>query len=189
MSDINLNDIIDQCLKNDRSAQAKLYEICFDALMKVCIRYFKQREEAMETLNQSYLKILLSLDEFDKGRSFVNWSSSIAIRTCIDEYRKKKRYREQVEILEDYDIVEPLFKPVYNDAIRRMSQEEVDALLAGLSEEERMVFNLFEFEGFTHQEIAKQLGVSDRSSKRYLNKAKEKLRSLLEQKVDSKTKV
>jgi RNA polymerase sigma factor (sigma-70 family) len=189
MSHRKTDEIIERCLENDRSAQGQLYEMCFDGLMKVCIRYFNQREDAVEVLNQSFLKILLSLKDYQRDRSFTNWINSITLRTCIDEYRKKKRYRDMVDQVENYETLEPEFKPVYNEVIESLSQEEVDQILKVLSDEECLVFNLYEFEGYSHQEIAQQLEVSERSSKRYLQRAKLKLRDELERKADIQTKV
>lgn len=189
MSQNKQEEIIERCLKNDRSAQGQLYEMCFDGLMKVCIRYFSQREDAVEVLNQGFLKVLLSLKEYDRNRSFENWINSITIRTCIDEYRKRKKYSEMVDSVENYETLEPEYRPVYDEIIEELSQEEVDRILEVLSGEERLVFNLFEFEGYSHEEIADQLHVSVRSSKRYLQRAKMKLRDELEQKMKTKTKV
>ena len=157
--------------------------------MKVCIRYFNQREDAVEVLNQGFLKILLNLKDYDQDRSFDNWANSITIRTCIDEYRKRKKYRELVQPVENYELLEPEFKPVYNEIIEQLGQEEVDMILEVLTDEERLVLNLYEFEGFSHQEIAARLKVSERSTKRYLQRAKMKLRDELEKKVKTQTKV
>lgn len=187
MTDKDLNEIIENCLKNDRRAQARLYELCFDGLMKICIRYFSQREDAVAVLNQGFLKILLNLKDFDRERNFENWSFSIAIRTCIDEYRKQRKFNELHSSVESYQEIEPEFKPVYNDIIDELSQAEVDRMLSFLSDEEKFVFNLFEFEGYSHQEIAQKLGVSERSSKRYLQRAKDKLKEELEKKIRTKT--
>lgn len=189
MSNSNLDVLIERCLENDRSAQGQLYNECFNGLMKVCARYFHQREDAVEVLNQGFLKVLLNLKDFDRTRSFENWTSSITIRTCIDEYRKRKQYKEMIDQVENYDALEAKFKPVYNDVIKDLSQAEVDRILSMLDADERFVFNLFEFEGYSHEEIAEKLKVSVRSSKRYLHRAKEKLRAELERKVDLKHKV
>ena len=183
------DEIIERCLRNDRVAQKQLYELCFEDLMRVCVRYFNQREEAVAVLNEGFLKILLSLKEYSLQGSFENWTRTIVIRTCIDEYRKKKKYVEMIEPVDNYDSVEAEFKPVYNQVIENLSQSEVDKILETLNGHERFVFSLYEFEGYTHDEIAAQLGVSIRSSKRYLQRAKLKLRDQLEKKIESKTEV
>ncbi len=157
--------------------------------MKICIRYFKHREDAVSVLNQSFLKVLQNLEDYDQTRSWENWISSITIRTCIDEYRKHKKYKDLVDGVDNYDHLEATFKPVYNDIIVKLSQEEVDSMLGLLTSEEKFVFNLFEFESYTHEEIAAQLDVSVRSSKRYLQKARVKLRAELEARIKKKSKV
>ncbi|WP_421752601.1 RNA polymerase sigma factor [Croceimicrobium sp.] len=181
--DRKLTKIISQCRKNDRQAQFDLYHHCFDYLLAICFRYKKQREDAVSLLNDAFLKILLNLDSYDEKQDFLPWISSITVRTAIDEYRREKRYKEQTDLKEtDAELEEPHLNPGLVKVVDEMSAEEVKELIYHLPEPERMVFVLYEWEGYQHKEIASKLDCSERSSKRYLNKAKELLRRELSHK-------
>jgi RNA polymerase sigma-70 factor (ECF subfamily) len=65
---------------------------------------------------------------------------------------------------------------VYNSAEKDLQAKDILKLIEGLDDHERIVFNLFEIEGMHHEEIAKHLMVSERTSKRYLNQARETLK-------------
>ena len=69
-----------------------------------------------------------------------------------------------------------LCQKVYNNAEKDLQAKDILKLIEGLDEHERIVFNLFEIEGMHHEEIAKHLMVSERTSKRYLNQARETLK-------------
>ena len=109
------------------------------------------------------------------------------VRTAIDQYRKSKDYKETIDLHVDvYTYSGHDDAVVYNDVIDRMEQVEVDKMLHSLPENEKVVFNMFEMEGYAHKEIAEMLNISERSSKRYLQSAKARLKEMLEKKTEIK---
>jgi len=175
--DKRLQRLIKKCRKNDRQAQFDLYHHCFDYLLAICFRYQRQREDAVSLLNDAFLKILLNLDAFDTQKEFMPWAATITVRTAIDQFRSQKAYRENTEFTPyDSDLEEIEFGPRQEAIVNSLNEEDVKELVFSLPERERMVFVLYEWEGYKHQEIATKLDCSERSSKRYLNGAKQLLR-------------
>lgn len=178
----SLDKIIKKCRKNDRQAQSDLYHHCFDYLLSICFRYRRQREDAVSLLNDAFLKILLNINDYDARKEFLPWAATITVRTAIDEHRRNHQYRSKTELkAKDED-----FETNFEHLIDQLSAEEVQEMIFSLPEKERMVFSLFEWEGYQHQEIAQMLDCSERSCKRYLAKAKELLKAKLEKKQDLK---
>jgi RNA polymerase sigma factor (sigma-70 family) len=178
-----LHNYIKKCRKNDRQAQFDLYHYCFDYLLAICFRYNRQREDAVSLLNDAFLKILLSLDSYDDKKEFLPWIATITVRTAIDQFRSEKAYNSNTDFKEnDADLEEIQMKPGQLNEVNEMNLEEIKELVFSLPENERMVFVLYEWEGYKHEEIAIKLQVSARSSKRYLHKAKELLRNSFNQK-------
>lgn len=172
--------LVVDCLKNDRRAQAALYEQCFPALMKVCRRYRRQDEDARSMANACYLKILLNLGKYDLEQPFLPWAMTVAVRTCIDELRKSKSYNEQIMLSDEERSFRDDFQDtISNDVLDTISAEEVDLIMNELSDRQKIVFNLYEFEGYKHEEIAEQLEISVRTSKRLLHKARITLKERL----------
>ncbi|NVK05848.1 MAG: sigma-70 family RNA polymerase sigma factor [Flavobacteriia bacterium] len=173
-------ELVTECLKNNRRAQAALYEQCFPALMKVSRRYRRQDEDARALANNSYLKILLNLEKYDQAQPFLPWAMTVAVRACIDELRKAKNYNEQILLSDEERPFRDDFKDsISNDVLETISAEEVELIMSELPDRQKMVFNLFEFEGYKHEEIGEMLEISVRTSKRMLHMARETLKERL----------
>lgn len=180
--DRQLQKIIKKCRKNDRQAQFDLYHYCFDYLLAICFRYQRQREDAVSLLNDAFLKILLSIDSFDASKEFKPWAATITVRTAIDQFRSEQKYKEATDLKEhDAELEEVQLSPKHLEVLDGLSANDVRELVFALPEKERMVFVLYEWEGYQHREIAVKLDCSERSAKRYLHAAKEKLRKEIRQ--------
>ncbi len=172
--------IIQKCKKNDRKAQSDLYQHCFAYLLAICFRYKKNREDAVALLNEGFLKVLLNLREYDEKRDFFSWIASIMVNSAIDDFRKNKRYNQHTDFKEsDEDFEEIELGKGLGSVMDSLSLDDVKELIFKLPEKERLVFSLHEFEGYKHDEIAKKMDCSERSSKRYLSSAKEILKAKL----------
>jgi RNA polymerase sigma factor (sigma-70 family) len=170
--------LIQDCLRQQRKAQNKLYHLCFDALMKVVIRYFPNEERARPVLNQVFLKILLELDKYDVERPFAPWAKTLAIRVAIDELRKESRFDKEVPMV----YIESPIEQEDSGFADKISADEVLATLEKLSPDLRSVFNLHDMDGYSHQEISELLQIHVRTSIRKLKAARFQLKELLEKK-------
>lgn len=171
---INLELILQGCQRGNRNSQRKLYEHFYGYAMSICLRYSKNREEAVEILNDSFLKVLTHLDRFNAALSFKNWLRRILINSAIDYHRKNQSLPLHLELnaatdLADDDMPMPHLSP----------DEDVLPILQKLSPAYRVVFNLYVIEDFKHEEIAEMLGISVGTSRSNLVRAKEALRALL----------
>tara|TARA_R110001592_G_scaffold243783_1_gene504878 strand:+ start:123006 stop:123632 length:627 start_codon:yes stop_codon:yes gene_type:complete len=171
---------ISKCRKNDRKAQSELYQHCFAYLLAICFRYKRNREDAVALLNEGFLKILLNLKDYDEKRDFFSWIATIMVNSAIDDFRKNKNYQQQTDFKEaDEDFEEIEIGKGLASVMDELSLNDVKELIFKLPENERLVFSLYEFEGYKHHEIAEKLNCSERSSKRYLASAKEILKGKL----------
>ena len=171
---LNLGLILAGCQQGNRSSQEKLYQYFHPYGMSISLRYAKNRMEAREILNESFLKVFTKLDQYDKDQPFQFWLRRIIINTAIDYYR-----RQQKEMLfADIDMALHLADDThYNIEI----DPAMDTLpiIQQLPPAYRMVFNLYVMEGYNHQEIAEQLGISVNTSKSNLARAKQKLKEMI----------
>lgn len=177
--------LIQSCVESDRRAQNQLYKKCFGILMGVCMRYEREREEAEELLNQAFLKILRNIDKYDYKAPFEAWIRRIMINTIIDNYRKYKKDKENLQ----YSAMDTDWKDVgisLNDAYLEFEAEELENMLKKLPDMSRKVFNLFAIEGFSHKEIGDMLGLSDGTSKWHVSVARARLKELIYEKLNEK---
>ena len=165
--------LIRRCKRYDRSAQFELYRRFYRFGVGICLRYAHSEEDAKEMLNDAFFRIFTKIEQYDEQRTFVAWSRTIFIRTAIDHLRK---YGSET-IVEDVEELRDL--AVSDDMVDWMNAEEVAQLVRQLPAQYRAVFNLFEVEGYTHDEIGQMLGISSGTSKSNLSRAREKLKGIV----------
>lgn len=172
--DLNLTLIIDGCRRGNRNSQRKLYEHFYGYGMNISLRYGRNREEALEILNDAFLKALTNLDKYDSNYPFKGWLRRILINSAIDYHRANHKHPPHLELISTIDVSEEEIE------MPKMSREEdMLPILQELSPAYRMVFNLFVIEDYKHHEIAEKLGISVSTSRSNFIRAKQKLRSIM----------
>jgi RNA polymerase sigma factor (sigma-70 family) len=162
-------------LKNDRRSQEELYKRFYPAVMALCLRYIRDRNDAVEVLNDSFLKVFRHLGRYDAAKgALYTWMKTIVIHTALDTLRRQKAIRDR-EMLPDGD-EEP---GIDNDALSKMSGDELLQLILQLPVTTRLVFNLYSIDGYSHREIAAMLGISDGTSRWHLNDARRQLKIII----------
>jgi RNA polymerase sigma-70 factor (ECF subfamily) len=170
--------LIKGCIKGNRRSQNKLYEACFPYSMSLAMRYGNNQEESFEIVNEAFVKVFSYLEHFDPTNSFAYWLRKIVINTAIDHYHLRKKLLEQTEFIDDTFNIEPEVDSQLDD----IDAEELLKLIQNLPTAYRMVFSLYVIEGFTHKEIAAQLGINEGTSKSNYHKAKLQLKKELAKK-------
>jgi len=97
---VNDLEIIEGCARHERKAQKMLYDKYSRFLLGICMRYSSDRAEAEDILQDSFLKIYFSIDDFSGAGSFAGWLRKIAVNTSITHYHKNLKHRYHVEIEE-----------------------------------------------------------------------------------------
>jgi RNA polymerase sigma factor (sigma-70 family) len=143
--------------------------------MGLCRRYTGSREEAEDVLQESFIKIFSKIHQVSSADKVEGWMKSVAVRTAIDHYHKSKK-QQQI-----YKPGDPWIVHVDAISIDQVSDEYLLVLINHLPAKCRMVFNLFEIEGFSHTEIAAMMEITESTSRSQLHYAK----SLLKEKLGS----
>lgn len=166
-----LQDLIRNCITQNRASQKKLYDLYAPLLYGVIKRYVYNGAQADEILNDAFYKILTGLPGYSFKGSFEGWMRRITVNTITDNFRKyiKKEPAYKVEI-DHADI------HVEGDAIGKLGYKELLKLIHQLPETQRAVFNLFVFEQLSHKEIAGLLGLNENNSRWHLNDARRRLK-------------
>lgn len=171
--------ILKGCKKGRIKYQEMLYRKYYAYGMSITLRYTHSREEAIEVLNDSFLKVFENIHSFDENRSFKSWFRQITVNTSIDYYRRSKR-------MVPTDHIDEHEANIFDDEqIEDMEVEDIIKLLNALPEQYRLIFNLYEIEGYKHSEIAQQIGISESTSRADLSRAKKMLRELFKKQYNS----
>ncbi len=171
---------IEACALNNRGSQRTLYSSFYGYAMAICDRYASTQEDAVEILNDGFLKIFREIHHYrpayaDVVSSFKGWLRKIMVYTAIDHFRKNHKHRMVTQL----DSVVFHVVNVSEDAIDKLSYDEIIRSIQELSPGYRTVLNLFIIEGLSHDEIAQKLGISVGTSKSNLSKARRQLQKLL----------
>lgn len=174
--------LLKQCKGNDRKAHFTLYQWCFDDLVSVCRRYYRNDDELKSAVNMSFLKVIQSLETIIQKYDdliFFHWMKKITINHIIDEFRKNKRYRETIDLKDESEIL----KTDHGYSEDRTSWNEnlavIQRAIDTLPEMSKAVFNLYAIDGYKHEEIGELLNISTNTSKVHYFRAKQKLQALL----------
>jgi RNA polymerase sigma-70 factor (ECF subfamily) len=148
--------------------------------MSICDRYAGNYDDAVEILNDGFLKIFKEIHKYrpayaDSVASFKGWLRKIMVYTAIDHYRKIKKH-----LLNGHtDPVTLQVATSQESAIDKLSYQEIVRAIQHLSPAYRTVFNLFVMEGLSHEEISNKLGIAEGTSKSNLAKARMHLQKIL----------
>lgn len=141
-----------------------------DALVR---RLVGDPDQAADVAQEVWIQIFRALSTYRGDSQFSTWAHRIAVNRTLNALRSLRRVSKvEVDIEEDTSMVE-------HDGDRSMLAQTIDEAVQKLSPGARHVFVLHDVEGYTHEEIAAELGITSGGSKSQLFKARAKLRRLL----------
>ncbi|MDN5202367.1 sigma-70 family RNA polymerase sigma factor [Fulvivirgaceae bacterium BMA10] len=173
MEEKDLYKLLDSCRKGNRNSQDRLYKEYYAYSMGVCLRYSRSREEAVEILNDGFVKIFTRLDKYSKGLPFKGWVRKVMINSAIDYFRRNEKHYHSL------DISHAQYESSSETVLGQLTEQEIIEAIQSLAPSYRMVFNLHIIEGYKHEEIANQLNISVGTSKSNLAVARSKLKKIL----------
>ena len=188
------NSVIEQCRKQNRHAQKILFDTHFKKMMPVCLRYLKSEEDALEVVNNAFLKVFTKISQYKSEGSLESWIKRIVINSAIDFVRSNKLYRENfIHTNEFYLYGEPQAtaepEDVWIEDASDLSKEEIFDMVSELPPATRIVFNLFVIDEFSHKQISKNLNISEGTSKWHLSNARKLLKEKINQAVATKNNI
>ena len=181
-----LDEIITGCQENNHRDQKILYERFYGYCLKIVFRYIFRYDKAVDVVNDGFVKVFGKLHTFHYDQSIkiemilMGWMRTIMINTAIDRLRKDN-FMPEVGIINESSWIEDKSQSTDQSLLYKNLINEVKKL----PPKYRIVFNMYVIDGFTHQEIANQLGIAVGTSKSNLSKARGLVRAYL-QKADLK---
>ncbi len=166
--------LLEKAIKGNRKAQYALYEAYCGKLMVVCMRYSKKKEDAEDILQEGFIKVFSKLSTFRNESSFYAWAKRIMINTALNYHRSKFHDQPMVDVDTMHDLADD------NLIISNYSFQELLKMLQQLPHGCQAVFNLYAVEGFSHKEIAEELGISVGTSKSQYARAKSLLKEMVQ---------
>lgn len=161
------------CSKRDRKGEDELYTRYAARLYALCLRYCNNQDEAMDMVQETFIKALDNISSFTyKGNgSLYSWIKRIAINLAVNKIKRQKIRFVPFDHLKVDAVDDPSC-----DTVLSIPESSLLKIISELPERERMIFNMYCIDGYSHKDIATALNITEKGSASILSKAKAQLR-------------
>jgi RNA polymerase sigma-70 factor (ECF subfamily) len=167
--------LVEKCRQGDSKAQYELYRLYASNMYNVSLRMVNHIGEAEDILQESFIEAFKNIKEFREDSTFGAWLKRIVVNRSINYLNKRKP-----ELFENPLELEELICHEEEPEDYTLTVKKILNAIQQLPDGYRVVLNMYLFEGFDHSEIAQILKISESTSKSQFNRAKNRLRILLE---------
>jgi RNA polymerase sigma factor (sigma-70 family) len=167
--------LIEGCCKQDIRSQKALYDWLHPQMLGVCMRYASDRDQAQDMLQEGFIKVYNKIDTYKGVGAFEGWVRRVVVNSALEFLRSQKN-NSNVSF-EDESIMVVDHRANAQDELQA---QDILKTIQSLPTGYRMVFNLFAIEGYSHEEIAKELGISVNTSYSQYHRAKALLQKIIE---------
>ena len=172
-------EIIRHCKTGSLKHQEMLYKLFYGYAMGISLRYSLNRDDALEVTNDAFIKVFNNINSYNNTKPFKAWLRTVIINTAIDRRRKDLKHQQHANLEDAITIGQQA------TAVENLNVQDIFKIMGQLPPLQVTVFNLYEIDGYSHDEIAQMLSLSASSSRVYLTRAKEKLRNIINQQQQS----
>lgn len=184
-----LKHLLDGCRKNSRSHEKLFFDWLKEFAANVCYRYASSKIEVQNLVCDGFVKVFKNLHLYNEDiygyseAAFKGWFKKVLINNCINYLNK---FHPKIEFSEANVLLMAEISDESESVLDAMSYNEILETVMELPPAYKMVFNLFVIDGYTHEEIAGILGITEGTSKSNLFKAKHWLQKVLQKKMKPK---
>lgn len=172
---VSEKDLVKGCQRGKAKYQRLLYERYAPKMLGVCMRYFHSKDEAQDALQDGFVKIYTKINSFRGQGSLEGWIRRIMVNTSLSLLRNNLKHLYHADVADE--------KVHIADSSMDYDQfnvQDILKLIQGLPKGYRIIFNMYEIDGYSHKELAEELKISINTSKSQLLKARRYLRNELE---------
>ena len=171
--------LIEQIKNGDREAFVSITSLYQRKVFALAYSFFRNKEDALDIVQETFLRVYQKINMFKKGKNFQNWLLQITKNLCIDCYRKRQSKEHNLNNrmdISELDVRDP-------QASETQKNSDINSILSvcidRLSEKQRMVFVLRQYNHLEYSEIAPILNVAIGTVKSLHFKATKNLRTLV----------
>lgn len=162
-------ELVEACRRGEREAFRALFEKYKDKVYSIALRYSGDQAAAMDIAQDVFLKLFGCIGSFRGDSGFESWLYRLVVNRCLDQKRRTRRLMPIVDGL--LDLLPSPGRSAMDELLRGELNKRVQAAVAGLRPEQRMVVVLRYTEGLSYDEIAAALGCSAGTVASRLNRA------------------
>ncbi|WP_374951433.1 RNA polymerase sigma factor [Mucilaginibacter sp.] len=167
------DEIVGKCKTGSLKYQELLYKQFYGYAMRISVRYSLNTDDALEVVNDAFIKVFNNLGTYNTDKPFRAWLRTIVVNTAID------RRRKELKFMANTDLDAAVGVGASAQVIEGLNAQDILKLMKQLPQIQLTIFNMYEIDGYNHDEIGKILNLPASSSRVYLSRAKDKLRQLI----------
>ena len=184
MALINDQHYIDRIIGGDSNAFAVLVDRYKDFVFTLAIRMVKNREEAEEVSQDTFIKTFNSLHKFNGDSKFSTWLYKIVYNTCLDRLKKQKREQNLVPIDEFTERQVKAIENVLDDIEEQERKQTIQDCINLLPSDDAFLLSLFYFEELSLEEISNVIGIKVNHVKVKLFRCRKKLTAIFKERLE-----
>jgi RNA polymerase sigma-70 factor (ECF subfamily) len=178
--DLSETDLILRCQKGDEAALREIYERYREKVYRIAYGVVRQREDALEILQDVFVKVFKTINRFEGKSRFYTFLYRMTMNAAIDHLRKVKRIpRTVVEEEGGIQLSDEPEKGPDRMLLRKELEEKVKEAMEKLPADQKMAIVLREIEGLSYQEMAESMGCSVGTVMSRLHYGRKKMQELL----------
>ncbi len=179
--------IIQEIIGGNTQAFAMLVDKYKDLVFTLAIRMLKNREEAEEVSQDTFVKIFKSLSKFKGDSKLSTWVYKVAYNTCLDRIKKNNRRQSEIAI-DSYTEHQIKTLDTALDALEEKEQQQtIQDCLQELASKDSFLLTLFYFEELSLEEISKIVDMAPNTVKVNIHRARKRLASIFKKRMEPET--
>lgn len=171
-------ELIRRCRQRDRKAQQELYDQTLKRIYGLLLKMTRNVEDARDLTHDTYVTAFQRMDQFDERGPVAAWLTRIAVNTALQFFRRSKRERTHLKLV-------PTPEPSTGGPDERAEEIDVEEALAKLDPTDRAFLLLRYHQGMNYRQIAETMTCQEGTVASRLNRAREKMRALLDNPDDA----
>lgn len=172
--------LVERAKEGDREAFEQLVRRHLKSARGVALSKLGHRQDAQDVCQESFLRALENIERCGEPRKFRGWLLTIVRRIALDRL-KREAHRDH----ESLDSMRPTWtrEQAEDPAVRQERREEIEQALQRLSARQRKILILYDYEGWSHREVARKMGIEEGTSRYHLHEARRRMRLALNGKM------
>ncbi len=182
----HINRLLQRCKNEDQTAQFEIYKLYYKAMFNTSLRIVKDTFEAEDVMQEAFLSAFTKLESFKADVPFGAWLKKIVINKSLTQLKKNSRFDEVKLETVDYKLTDGISEESQESEAMDYTNVKVKEILAKIKELKdnyRIALTLSLIEGFDNEEVAEIMQITNENCRTTISRAKNKLRSLMNQQV------
>lgn len=171
--------LVERVKQKDQRAFKELYDLFAKPMYNICFRILNHEDDANDVLQESFVKVFQNIHQLQKAELFPAWMKRICVNTAIQAVKNNKKM-----VLEEWEDKPGMVnlqdeRDILEETEFEQNIHAIHEAIKKLPDRYRIVFSLHVIEDYSHEEIAKMLGIVSGTSRSQYLRAKQKLIELI----------